>query len=324
MITNLEHICIKPILKCNQRCPTCQKRQLLHQHLNNIGFQPLTVDEWDSVFKDLKSLCKQPIISISGGEPLIDRRLVDIVKTAKKYTDNITINTNGTLLSPEHSMKLLSAGITRFNITMDEFNAEDYKSARGILNEKMYYKTLYNIKQFNTIRKLSFPNVKSVNVIIMTENRWLKLDNIIKLSKVLSFDEVSLDPLEADFEHKHIVNIDKFLQTTYRKLPSYYKHQIHRLINLYSSDHYKLYGQYRKTQTEPNCNIPGNFCIILANGDIHQCNVIEYSHEPIIGNIRQIKLSELEKQGEFQIYDKVRSKYCLYCPINLEVGVKLE
>lgn len=319
----MNHICIKPILKCNYNCPTCSARQQLHSELNKTAYIPLSIEEYDTIFNDLYILnnkCRSNIkISISGGEPLLYNNIIELVLTAKKYTDNVIIDTNASMLNKQMIDDLISAGIKTFYVSFMDTNVEQYNNARGIkISSEKFDDIKNNLLYLNGIINKNSPppelQLQAKNIIVLTKNRLININKIIMMSKFLGFKELSLDFLEACFvDNTHKPNdesINYFMKNIYNKLDAKYHDVFDYIISVLRLNEYR-------TEAE-DCCVPSNFCIILANGDIHQCNIIEYSHEPIIGNIRDISLYDICNSNKFDDYNTNRSKYCNQCPIKME------
>jgi MoaA/NifB/PqqE/SkfB family radical SAM enzyme len=66
-----------------------------------------------------------------------------------------------------------------------------------------------------------------------------------------------------------------------------------------------------------SCNVPTYFSIILPNGDLHPCNIVEYTHEPILGNVKKQSLKTIWTSKKFNEYREKRNKNCRYCPVPL-------
>jgi radical SAM protein with 4Fe4S-binding SPASM domain len=72
----------------------------------------------------------------------------------------------------------------------------------------------------------------------------------------------------------------------------------------------------------PPCRIIENKeFIILANGEVHPCNVIEYSHEFSLGNILHKNLSEIVKSKDYKNFLVSKSNYCNYCDLNSNYSI---
>jgi len=93
-------------------------------------------------------------------------------------------------------------------------------------------------------------------------------------------------------------------------------------INNISNNQYSC-GIYRNKDVK--CNIPNYFMVILANGDVHPCSMIEYSHEPVIGNLFRKNLKDIWFSTQFQVFRKklfsdYEINYCKYCPMHLHIN----
>jgi radical SAM protein with 4Fe4S-binding SPASM domain len=101
------------------------------------------------------------------------------------------------------------------------------------------------------------------------------------------------------------------------KIPYMYREELKQLLYKAITKEYRTYEQ---------CNVPGNFCIILANGDVHPCNIHEYSHEPIIGNLFDcdMNIMNIMNNESSKHFQKDRSKYCSRCPIKINMCIRYE
>ena len=106
--------------RCNINCLYC------HHDGMNPSDNEITSDEIFKVLKIAKSLGVEKI-RFSGGEPLIRKDIVEIIKkTASLDFKDISITTNGTLLD-EYAEDLFKAGLNRVNISFDTLNPDTYK-----------------------------------------------------------------------------------------------------------------------------------------------------------------------------------------------------
>ena len=102
---------------CNLGCTHCYHPTHV-QDENLMGLKEVkdmlddlrrTAERWDMV----------PRISISGGEPLMRRDLLDILGYANEKRILTAILTNGTLLSSEKAREIFEAGVRRIQISID-------------------------------------------------------------------------------------------------------------------------------------------------------------------------------------------------------------
>ncbi|MEM2020980.1 MAG: GTP 3',8-cyclase MoaA [Zestosphaera sp.] len=63
---------------------------------------------------------------LTGGEPLVRRDIVDIVRELKSASDEVSLSTNGSLLKPKASA-LLDAGLDRANVSLHSFREDVFR-----------------------------------------------------------------------------------------------------------------------------------------------------------------------------------------------------
>ncbi len=80
-------------------------------------------------------------IRLTGGEPLVRKGIVDLVKLLSEISgiDEIAMTTNGILLD-KFASQLAEAGLKRVNISLDTMNAEKYKRITRLGNIEDVFK----------------------------------------------------------------------------------------------------------------------------------------------------------------------------------------
>jgi len=69
-------------------------------------------------------------VKFTGGEPLLRKDIMEIIKRASKHMNDVSLTTNGTLLAPV-AKELYNAGLNRVNISLDSSDREKYKKITG-------------------------------------------------------------------------------------------------------------------------------------------------------------------------------------------------
>ena len=121
---------------CNFRCKFCF-HSLEANKLKESGFIPtvmnfelfkVAIDKLREFPDKLKRLCL-----IRHGEPLLNKRLPDMIKYAKEQNiaEQINMSTNGSLLSPEINLRLIQAGLDEMLISVEALSKEKYKEICG-------------------------------------------------------------------------------------------------------------------------------------------------------------------------------------------------
>lgn len=129
------NITIDVTSRCNLKCKHCR--------VNEIEYD-MTLDEIEKVFKKLKDF-KPRGVFISGGEPLIRKDIVEIVKKSKKLAPVTVLNTNSLLLTEDLLKELIDAGLDYIQVSLDGTeDAHDYIRGKGT-----YKKTIEKMKMIN-------------------------------------------------------------------------------------------------------------------------------------------------------------------------------
>lgn len=109
------HIDIEPASACQMRCPMCYTTYM-PENLKGLM-------KWDLYTKIIDEAAARKVYSIKlswRGEPLLNKRIVDMVKYAKdKGIKEVAFLTNGELLTHEMSEKLVDAGLDWLSISAD-------------------------------------------------------------------------------------------------------------------------------------------------------------------------------------------------------------
>ena len=114
--------------KCNLRCVYCMPREgIAHVSREEI----LTFEEIERIVRLMAELGVRKI-RLTGGEPLVRRDVVNLVKSLRKISgiQEIAMTTNGTLLSGSaHALR--EAGLSRVNISLDTLREDSFQKITG-------------------------------------------------------------------------------------------------------------------------------------------------------------------------------------------------
>ena len=199
---NTNIIEIRPISTCNLGCIYCS----VDPEKRAVEF----VVEKDYLVKELKKLIDfKAIDNIEAhinaqGEPLLYADIAELVNDISKIKQvkQISIDTNATLLTKKLADKLVDAGMTRFNISINAFNQE--------LCWKIAGTKAYNLgKVIDIIKQIS----KKADIILAPI--WLKGINDNEISKIIEFGK----KLQKSTTHRIIFGVQNFLYYRLGKNP---------------------------------------------------------------------------------------------------------
>lgn len=154
---NIHYLRISITDRCNLRCTYCMPAEgiKLKKHEEILSFE-----EIEAIVRAAVELGFYKF-RLTGGEPLIRRNIVDLVKRLAKINGvrELAMTTNGTLLG-EFASELKSAGLLRLNISLDSLDPQKYKEITrgGSLEE-----ALAGIRK---AKEIGFENTK-LNVVLI-------------------------------------------------------------------------------------------------------------------------------------------------------------
>lgn len=115
--------------ECNLRCKHCYNYDKYFADTKN-KYKSLNIEDCESVIDTLRKWDFDHI-HLLGGEPLLKEGIYDLVKYATESGINVTINTNGTLLNRENSIKLIKSGISQISVSLDSPIEDSNDCIRG-------------------------------------------------------------------------------------------------------------------------------------------------------------------------------------------------
>lgn len=153
-----DYIQIETTIVCNAKCDFCTQRKVTRR--------PVKMDEqvWKKIIDDSRGLgiTYRPFLL---NEPFADDRMLEICKYIKTdKTAKLEFNTNGSLLSPKITDKLLDIGVEIMRFSIDGFFKEEYEKRRkGLDFDTVISNAEYFCKQaagkgiFTEARMIAFP-----------------------------------------------------------------------------------------------------------------------------------------------------------------------
>jgi len=294
----------------------------------------LTFDEWRRIFEDAAQLGVQRL-DISGGEPTLYRQLTDLIELGRSFQWYVNINTNGTFIKPVVAKSMLEAGLNSVYVSL-------YGSTAVLHDEMRHQRGLWD-KATNAIRLFSSLGLGYGNFSVKTQalicrSNFREIPKLIELSHQLGAKEIAISYLEGDFLNKlqlTPVDIHSFRKevipdclAVISRLPlgipekNKAKEDLSRLFSDRLSVDDWASSTYQPREKE-KCDRPQWFSIILANGDVHPCNMVEYTHAPVMGNVRNNVLKDVWNGEVFELFRERLFDCCKKCPINLYTVIPL-
>lgn len=192
-----------PSHRCNLKCGYCL-HSLTPELTARSGFKKtiMDLDVFKKCIKDAGrfSVRLKVLIFAGWGEPLTHPDIVEMVKFAKhqNIAERIEIVSNGTLLTPDISQRLIAAGLDRIRISIQGINAEKCRDVAGV--DVDFDELVGNIRYFFTHRNHAKIFVKTVATAVPTEEDKEKFLQIFgDISDEMAIEEVI--PVIQEIDH---------------------------------------------------------------------------------------------------------------------------
>ncbi|WP_292459404.1 radical SAM/SPASM domain-containing protein [Methanothermococcus sp.] len=279
--------------KCNLRCKHC------YANAGKPLIDELNTEEAKHVI-DILARAGVVALAFSGGEPLMRKDLFELIDKAKEYEMQVSIATNGTLLTKEKVKRLKEHGVDFIQISLDGLK-ESHEKFRGI--EGIFDKTVEGIKNVvdsgiicaiaMTATKLNFKDVMGV----MGLAEELGVDQFM-LYNYIPVGAGSYDIDISPEEREHLLNILwEHLQSRGSKKPAflstapYYSRIALQHNKCYLASHFANVDLDENDKLKTLANFIGGcgcgrfYLSLRANGDIQPCVFFPLK----LGNIKEFK-----------------------------------
>ncbi|MGD9822984.1 heme b synthase [Desulfobacter sp.] len=112
--------------RCNLTCKHCRAAAEDHVYTDE-----LTTEESFRLLDQIREV-GQPIIILTGGEPLLRKDIFDIAAYGDKIGLRMVMAPNGTLLNEDNVARLIKSGIKRISVSLDGATAASHDAFRGL------------------------------------------------------------------------------------------------------------------------------------------------------------------------------------------------
>ncbi|MCJ7773097.1 MAG: SPASM domain-containing protein, partial [Desulfobacterales bacterium] len=202
----------------------------------------------------------------------------------------------------------------------------------------LWKKAVNAARDFLKIREKINPNFRvNMQTIICKEN-YTDFPNLIQLAYTLGFCSITFSYLEGDYqEKKYLLDKEQIISFKNRIIPEamqVIKHSytdkwakrmaVSAVKSIYSEKRVSLEKYAAGIYRHPvPCQIPSFFSIVLANGDVHPCNMVEYTHSPVIGNLHSKSFKEMWEGQKWETFRKEGFDFCRFCPVPIQAIIPI-
>lgn len=189
----IHHIHIKINDACNGNCPFCieRGRQLKEEE------KEAYLKRLDTIFKEFKKAGLIYSVSITGGEPMLSDKILDVLSITDKYDfEMVSINTNGSFIS-EYTDELAKHKIHCINISRHHYDSKKNNEIFMLKEEFTNEKLIETIKRYKRLN----PDTKFRLQCILVEGY------IDSLEEINHFVEYFKDDVD-DFSFRQQMTVD--------------------------------------------------------------------------------------------------------------------
>ncbi|KKC29889.1 radical SAM protein [Caldanaerobacter subterraneus] len=246
---------------CNLRCSYCDYSNKRRDKKSNLLVED--VERFILAMSDYMNLGE---IMITGGEPFLLSNIEYWILTMKKYSPNISILTNGTLIDSEQIRWLKKHSVT-VHISIDSLNSEYSELYRGG-HEKL----------LSILSKFEKENYKNLKL-----NITMSRANIEDVHKIICYAKKNMFGYAINLLDLPPQNELSWYNATERE-----RHEAIEIIKKYMPQRNNFYEKLAKSLISkrpikkiPKCIIPRNYFIIDSDGKVYPC----YLYKKSIGTI---------------------------------------
>jgi len=170
---------VDPASHCNLQCPFCPTGHRDLIALNGRYQGPMSLELFEKIIGDLIDFPDmiRVLRLYKEGEPLMNRHFAEMVSIARKsgQVEKIDTTTNGVLLTPRNSERIVAAGIDQINISVNGLSSEQFWNT--VKTKVNFSKFVENIKYLYSIKGDCTIYIKAIqeNLSIDDQKRFLEI-----------------------------------------------------------------------------------------------------------------------------------------------------
>lgn len=279
------YIRIKPTNYCNHKCYYCSYADSALGLRDSVHRQDqIPWEKMQEIIADMKEMGVKAVTFSGGGEPLVYPHIVDAMRRVLDAGIDLSIITNGQLLTDERADVLANAKWVR--ISFDAADAETYARERQ-LPLTAFDEVCENIRNFSRIK--SGACELGVNFVINHENA----DEVYKMAALVK---------DLGVNHiKYTARITKDLFEYHQPFREDAIRQIHRAQQELEEDGFKVINKYEGDfesamvfhRCYKKCYINNLFTVIAADSRVYFCHDKAYVSSGVVGDLKEQSFREL-------------------------------
>ena len=296
------YIEISPYGGCNHRCIFCA--------LDYLKYEPSSLDKklLENFIEEISERGVKSIMFAGEGEPLLHKNISELVVHAKNCGLDISITTNGVLLSTDILNEILP-WLSWLRISLNAGTRETYSHIHGT-KAGDFDNVLKNIKEAVQIKRdKGYSCTIGIQLLLLNEN----CEEITLLAEILK--DIGADYLTIKPYSQHPSSINRLKSCLdYEKFLS-----LEEKLKNYATEHFtiifrkKTMSKIQEQKHYPKCLGLPFWAYLTSKGDLYACSAFLGDDRFCYGNIYQDSFEKLWKGGKRREINKM-----------METGWKIE
>lgn len=270
--------------KCNLNCFYCFSND------NNMrktkAAKGLTTEQIKEILDDM-AVSGVKVVEFSGGEPLVDKDILDIIRYAKKLNLEVSFVSNGTLFTDEICQELKPL-VKHVNITLRGCDEQTHDKVTGVAGS--YKRTIENIKRLNRfdigVGVLLDPTYLNYNKIYDYISGLIKKEQIQLKSIFMNRINIRNVANQGDAKEQYCLQTIQEYEHVFEQLDRIYK-EYNVFIEIEAFPICQVKQKYHKYITR--CNYGLSNASIDYEGNLKMCPV----SNKVVGNLLEHGIKEL-------------------------------
>jgi len=316
--------------RCNLKCLCCRWHSPLFDSLRDKTIVPdLDVDLFSDLCDDLRELGTRELYFVGTGEPLIHRRIIDLVRVAKEKGFKLILYTNGLQLDETMIQQFIDLKVDVLRVSLWATSAEKFvEQVAGMTPDKFdrIIDGMARVSSMKAEQNVSLPLLEFCQSI--TYQNLDDLDETVALARKTGCEKLCFSPI-VDFHKEELQPFvpDAAGKDKARKVLTRIKTELSDLSIENNIDvmllHYRwdgrIYDQYP-------CYPAWYFTYIRTDGSIFACQRNTSRTRPL-GNINENRFTDIWNNEAYRAFrrqvstceglSQVEGYYCDFCSHSL-------
>jgi len=175
--------------RCNLLCETCPR--------TFEALEPPADMDWElftSIINQVPDIAR--VVLHGVGEPMLVKKLPDMIRYLKARGIYTLFNTNGTLLTPKRQRELIETGLDELRVSLDAADAKTFLAVRG---KDFFDRIVKNISSFTNLQRAMGAEKPLVSMWLTGLKETIgQLPDFVRLAAEIGVREVHLQRLVFD------------------------------------------------------------------------------------------------------------------------------